>query len=106
MVSLRPTAHLLGACPWISLTTNRGSYGPRSCGERSRTNLLSVQPQPLPAHIANEWGVVAKVVPDGQPVRRARELAALYLAQCVFGRDSIVKSHYAVMSDGNLSGLI
>jgi enoyl-CoA hydratase/carnithine racemase len=35
--------------------------------------------QPLTARTAQEWGVVAEVVPDGKALARARELAALYL---------------------------
>ena len=34
---------------------------------------------PLPARSAYEWGVVAEIVPNGQAVARARELADLYL---------------------------
>jgi enoyl-CoA hydratase/carnithine racemase len=38
-----------------------------------------LNPQPLTARTAHEWGVVAEVVPDGHALARARELAALYL---------------------------
>jgi enoyl-CoA hydratase/carnithine racemase len=38
-----------------------------------------LNPQPLPARTAYEWGVVAEVVPNGKAVTRARELADLYL---------------------------
>jgi enoyl-CoA hydratase/carnithine racemase len=34
---------------------------------------------PLTAHTAHEWGVVAEVVPNGEALARARELASLYL---------------------------
>jgi enoyl-CoA hydratase/carnithine racemase len=38
-----------------------------------------LNPQPLPARTAYEWGVVAEVVANGKAVARARELADLYL---------------------------
>jgi enoyl-CoA hydratase/carnithine racemase len=38
-----------------------------------------LNPQPLPARSAYEWGVVAEVVPNGKAVGRALELADLYL---------------------------
>jgi enoyl-CoA hydratase/carnithine racemase len=38
-----------------------------------------LNPQPLPARTAYEWGVVAEVVPNGKAVARARELTDLYL---------------------------
>src|SRR5260370_480899 len=38
-----------------------------------------LNPQPLTAHSAHEWGVVAELVPNGQALARARELASLYL---------------------------
>jgi enoyl-CoA hydratase/carnithine racemase len=38
-----------------------------------------LNPQPLTARTAYEWGVVAEVVPDGKTLSRARELAELYL---------------------------
>src|SRR5256886_3351343 len=38
-----------------------------------------LNPQPLPARTAYEWGVVAEVVPSGKALSRARELAELYL---------------------------
>src|SRR5712672_4337694 len=44
-----------------------------------RAEAFLLNPQPLPARTAQEWGVVAEVVPNGQAVARARELAALYL---------------------------
>jgi len=33
----------------------------------------------LPAQTAREWGVIAEVVPNGKALRRAPELAELYL---------------------------
>src|SRR5690349_15091699 len=44
-----------------------------------RAEAFLLNPQPLKARTAQEWGVVAEVVPNGQAVARARELAALYL---------------------------
>jgi len=38
-----------------------------------------LNPQPLTARNAYEWGVVAEVVPNGKALSRARELAELYL---------------------------
>src|ERR1700689_3977847 len=49
----------------------------RGGAERAEAFLLN--PQPLPARTAHEWGVVAEVVPNGKALNRARELAALYL---------------------------
>jgi len=44
-----------------------------------RAEAFLLNPQPLTARIAYEWGVVAEVVPNGKALSRARELAALYL---------------------------
>jgi enoyl-CoA hydratase/carnithine racemase len=44
-----------------------------------RAEAFLLDPQPLKARTAQEWGVVSEVVPNGQTVARARELAALYL---------------------------
>jgi enoyl-CoA hydratase/carnithine racemase len=44
-----------------------------------RAEAFLLNPQPLPARTAAEWGVVAEVVPNGNALRRAQELAALYL---------------------------
>jgi enoyl-CoA hydratase/carnithine racemase len=44
-----------------------------------RAEAFLLNPQPLPAATAREWGVVAEVVPNGKALSRARELAALYL---------------------------
>jgi enoyl-CoA hydratase/carnithine racemase len=44
-----------------------------------RAEAFLLNPQPLPARTAHEWGVVAEIVPNGQAVSRARELAELYL---------------------------
>ena len=44
-----------------------------------RAEAFLLNPQPLAARVAHEWGVVAEVVPNGKALSRARELAALYL---------------------------
>jgi enoyl-CoA hydratase/carnithine racemase len=44
-----------------------------------RAEAFLLNPQPLKARSAYEWGVVAEVVPNGKAVSRARELADLYL---------------------------
>src|SRR6202049_4737767 len=44
-----------------------------------RAEAFLLNPQPLTAAIAHQWGVVAEVVPNGKALSRARELAELYL---------------------------
>jgi enoyl-CoA hydratase/carnithine racemase len=44
-----------------------------------RAEAFLLNPQPLPARTAHEWGVVAEVVPNGKALSRAQELAELYL---------------------------
>jgi len=44
-----------------------------------RAEAFLLNPQPLTARTAYEWGVVAEVVPHGKALSRARELAELYL---------------------------
>src|SRR5580658_9583770 len=44
-----------------------------------RAEAFLLNPRPLPASTAYEWGVVAEVVSNGKALSRARELAALYL---------------------------
>jgi enoyl-CoA hydratase/carnithine racemase len=44
-----------------------------------RAEAFLLNPQPLPARAAYDWGVVAEVVPNGKAVTRARELADSYL---------------------------
>src|SRR6266481_1847682 len=44
-----------------------------------RAEAFLLNPQPLPARTAYEWGVVAEVVPSGKALGRVRELAELYL---------------------------
>lgn len=44
-----------------------------------RAEAFLLNPHPLTARTAHEWGVVAEIVPDGNATSRARELAKLYL---------------------------
>src|SRR5437660_5813972 len=44
-----------------------------------RAEAFLLNPQPLTALTAHEWGVVAEVVPNGKALARARELASHYL---------------------------
>jgi enoyl-CoA hydratase/carnithine racemase len=44
-----------------------------------RAEAFLLNPWPLTARTAHEWGVVAEVVPNGTTLSRARELAELYL---------------------------
>src|SRR5256712_13336855 len=44
-----------------------------------RAEAFLLNPQPLTARIAHEWGVVAEVVPNGKALSRARELGELFL---------------------------
>src|SRR5271155_5099983 len=44
-----------------------------------RAEAFLLNPQPLSARTAHEWGVVAEVVPNGKALSRSRELAELYL---------------------------
>jgi enoyl-CoA hydratase/carnithine racemase len=44
-----------------------------------RAEAFLLNPQVLTARTAQEWGVVAEVVPNGKALSRARELASLYL---------------------------
>jgi enoyl-CoA hydratase/carnithine racemase len=44
-----------------------------------RAEAFLLNPQPLTARKAHEWGVVGEVVPNGKALSRARELAELYL---------------------------
>ena len=48
-------------------------------GGAGRAEAFLLNPQPLAARTAQEWGVVAEVVPNGKALSRARELAELYL---------------------------
>jgi enoyl-CoA hydratase/carnithine racemase len=44
-----------------------------------RAEAFLLNPRPLSAQVAHEWGVVAEVVPNGKALSRARELGELYL---------------------------
>ena len=44
-----------------------------------RAEAFLLNPQPLSARTAQEWGVVTEVVPNGKALSRARELADVYL---------------------------
>ena len=44
-----------------------------------RAEAFLLNPQPITARTAYEWGVVAEVAPNGKALSRARELAELYL---------------------------
>src|SRR5260370_3145298 len=44
-----------------------------------RAEAFLLNPQPLTAVVAHQWGVVAEVVPNGKALSRAQELARLYL---------------------------
>ncbi len=46
-----------------------------------RAERWLLNPEPISADTAFSWGVVSQIVPDGQAVTRARELADLYLAK-------------------------
>ena len=46
-----------------------------------RTEAFLLDPQPITAQTAAEWGVVNYIVEDGQAVAKARALAAVYLQQ-------------------------
>jgi len=44
-----------------------------------RAEVFLINPHPVTARTAHEWGVVAEVTPNGKALARANELAALYL---------------------------
>ncbi|MFZ0334186.1 MAG: enoyl-CoA hydratase/isomerase family protein [Candidatus Acidiferrales bacterium] len=44
-----------------------------------RAEAFLLNPQPLTVRTAQEWGVIAEVVPNGKALSRARELGELYL---------------------------
>src|SRR5439155_26231115 len=44
-----------------------------------RAEAFLLNPQPLSAQTAYEWGVVAEIVDDDKALARARELASIYL---------------------------
>jgi enoyl-CoA hydratase/carnithine racemase len=44
-----------------------------------RAEAFLLNPQPLTAQTAHDWGVVAEIVPNGRALTRARELASIYV---------------------------
>ena len=44
-----------------------------------RAEAFLLNPQPITARSAHDWGVVAEIVPNGKALTRARELASTYL---------------------------
>src|SRR5437870_10884433 len=44
-----------------------------------RAEAFLLNPKPLTARVAYDWGVVAEIVPNGKALARARELASQYL---------------------------
>src|ERR1700726_832087 len=44
-----------------------------------RAEAFLLNPQPITAATAHQWGVVAEVVPNGKALNRAQELAQIYL---------------------------
>ena len=44
-----------------------------------RAEAFLINPHPVSARTAHEWGVVAEIAPNGKALTRAHELAALYL---------------------------
>ncbi len=47
----------------------------------ARAEAWLLNPEPISAQTAQQWGAVAEIVADGTTVERARALAALYLAK-------------------------
>jgi enoyl-CoA hydratase/carnithine racemase len=46
-----------------------------------RAQRFLLEPQPVPARMAQTWGVVSEIVPDGAALDRARELARSWLSK-------------------------
>src|ERR1700736_3054387 len=44
-----------------------------------RAEAFLLHPQPISARVAQQWGAIAEVVPDGAALDRAKALAAVYL---------------------------
>src|ERR1700758_1474419 len=73
--TFQDVAHFaVGVAPGDGIFT---TWSHRAGAGRAEAFLLN--PQPLSARMAHEWGVVAEVVPKGKALSRARELAELYL---------------------------
>ena len=47
----------------------------------ARAEAWLLNPEPIGAQTAQQWGVVSEIVQDGTTLQRARELAALYLTK-------------------------
>jgi enoyl-CoA hydratase/carnithine racemase len=47
--------------------------------EAGRAKAFLLNPRPLTAAVAHQWGVVAEVVPNGKALSRAQNLAVQYL---------------------------
>src|SRR5580704_12348324 len=74
-VTFQDVAHFsAGVAPGDGIFT---TWSYRAGAGRAEAFLLN--PQPLTARTAHEWGVVSEVVPNGKALSRARELAELYL---------------------------
>lgn len=73
--SFQDVAHFkAGVAPGDGIFT---TWSYRAGAGRAEAFLLN--PHPLSARTAYEWGVVAEIVPNGKALSRARELAKLYL---------------------------
>jgi enoyl-CoA hydratase/carnithine racemase len=73
--TFQDVAHFaVGVAPGDGIFT---TWSHRAGAGRAEAFLLN--PQPLTARTAQEWGVVAEVAPNGKSLSRARELADLYL---------------------------
>lgn len=59
-----------------------------------RAEAFLLDPKPIPAATAKDWGVVADVVPDGKAVARAQELATAYLKKTEVTRRN-TRIHFA-----------
>jgi enoyl-CoA hydratase/carnithine racemase len=64
--------------PALHPVTESSPHGGYRAGA-GRAEAFLLNPQPMPARTAREWGVVAEVVRNGKALNRARELAELYL---------------------------
>jgi len=64
--------------PALHPVTESSPHGGYRAGA-GRAEAFLLNPQPMPARTAREWGVVAEVVRNGKALNRARELPELYL---------------------------
>ncbi len=65
-----------------------------------RAEAFLLNPQPVTARTAYEWGVVAEVVPDGQTLARAHELASLYLKRAPEVTRRSTRAHFIQPREG------